>query len=120
MLPPRRNGDKFRILEHKLLRGDDFERQAGRGAHFAGAGITCRRWWSTARGLGEAVFQLVGKFFPRVIGVNYSLAEKSLMVNKMLSLLRANRVEWDSDCKDITAAFLNIRTFYDGGRPGEL
>ena len=114
VLPPRHNGDKFRILEHKLLRGDDFERQAEEVRSLLGR-YNVQKVVVDRTGLGEAVFQLVGKFFPRVIGVNYSLAEKSLMVNKMLSLLRADRVEWDSDCKDITAAFLNIRTFTTAG-----
>ena len=60
-------------------------------------------------GLGAAVFQLVQGFFPRVLGINYSLPEKALMVGKMQSLLRDKRVQWDTDYKDVTAAFLAIR-----------
>ena len=61
-------------------------------------------------GLGAAVFQLVQGFFPAAIGVVYSLTEKYLMINKMHALMRSGRVEWEIDYKDITAAFLSIRT----------
>ena len=80
-------------------------------------------------GLGAAVLQLVQSFFPPVVGVQYSLQEKYLMVNKMHSLLRDRRVEWELDHKDITAAFLSIRTVatasgkqvtYASGRSNEL
>ena len=45
------------------------------------------------------------------VGVQDSPPEKALMINKMHDLMRNNRVEWELDHKDITTAFLNIRTF---------
>ena len=110
VLPPQRNGDKFRILERHLLHGNDFQQQANfiqkmfERYHIQKIVID-------KTGLGAAVFQLVQKFFPLAVGVQYSLPEKALMINKMHDLMRNNRVEWELDHKDITTAFLNIRTF---------
>lgn len=108
VLPPRFNGDAFRILERHLLRGNDFQEQAdfvrGMLSRYRVEKIVIDK-----TGLGAAVFQLVQGFFPRVLGINYSLPEKALMVGKMQSLLRDKRVQWDTDFKDVTAAFLAIR-----------
>ena len=108
VLPPRFNGDAFRILERHLLRGNDFQEQAdfvrGMLSRYRVEKIVIDK-----TGLGAAVFQLVQGFFPRVLGINYSLPEKALMVGKMQSLLRDKRVQWDTDYKDVTAAFLAIR-----------
>lgn len=128
VLAPRFAGDKFRIIEHHMLRGNNFEEQA------AFIKKTTERYnvqkiVVDKTGLGAAVLQLVQSFFPPVVGVQYSLQEKYLMVNKMHSLLRDRRVEWELDHKDITAAFLSIRTVatasgkqvtYASGRSNEL
>ena len=128
VLPPRFEGDKFRIIERQMLHGNNFENQA------AFIKKTTERYnvqkiVVDKTGLGAAVLQLVQGFFPPVIGVQYSLQEKYLMVNKMHSLLRDRRVEWELDNKDITAAFLSIRTVatasgkhvtYASGRSNEL
>lgn len=110
VLPPRHNGDKFRILERHLLHGNDFQQQADFIRKMFER-YNVRKIVIDKTGLGAAVFQLVQKFFPLAVGVQYTLPEKALMINKMHSLMRDSRVEWELDCKDITAAFLNIRTF---------
>ena len=110
VLPPRHNGDKFRVLERHLLHGNDFQQQADFIRKMFER-YNVRKIVIDKTGLGAAVFQLVQKFFPRATGVQYTLPEKALMINKMHSLMRNKRVEWELDCKDITAAFLNIRTF---------
>lgn len=110
ILPPRFNGDKFRILEHHTLHGNDFQAQAD-FIRKTFDRYNVRKIVIDKTGLGAAVFQLVQKFFPMATGVQYTLPEKALMINKMHSLMRDSRVEWELDCKDITAAFLNIRTF---------
>jgi len=77
VLPPRFNGDAFRILERHLLRGNDFQEQAdfvrGMLSRYRVEKIVIDK-----TGLGAAVFQLVQGFFPRVLGINYSLPEKAL------------------------------------------
>lgn len=113
VVPPRFAGDKFRIVERQMLRGDDFQSQA-EFIRKAFERYNVRKVVIDKTGLGAAVFQLVLGFFPPVIGVNYSMQEKYLMVNKMHALMREGRVEWELDWKDFTAAFLSIRTEVTG------
>ena len=113
VVPPRFAGDKFRIVERQMLRGDDFQSQA-EFIRKAFERYNVRKVVIDKTGLGAAVFQLVQGFFPPVIGVNYSMQEKYLMVNKMHALMREGRVEWELDWKDFTAAFLSIRTEVTG------
>lgn len=113
VVPPRFAGDKFRIVERQMLRGDDFQSQA-EFIRKALERYNVMKVVIDKTGLGAAVFQLVQGFFPPVIGVNYSMQEKYLMVNKMHALMREGRVEWELDWKDFTAAFLSIRTEVTG------
>ena len=109
VLPPQECGDKFRLIERHTLRGNDFEQQAGFIRQTMDR-FNAQKVVIDKTGLGVAVFQLVQPFFPQVLGVQYSQVEKNLMINKMHSLLRSRRVEWELDHKDVTAAFLSIRT----------
>lgn len=113
VVPPRFAGDKFRIVERQMLRGDDFQSQA-EFIRKSFERYNVRKVVIDKTGLGAAVFQLVQGFFPPVIGVNYSMQEKYLMVNKMHALMREGRVEWELDWKDFTASFLSIRTEVTG------
>lgn len=110
VMAPRFNGDKFRIVERQMLHGNDFQAQAN-FIKKAFERYNVQKVVIDKTGLGAAVYQLVQSFYPPVIGVQYTLPEKGLMINKMHSLMRENRVEWEMDWRDITAAFLNIRTF---------
>lgn len=109
VLSPRQIGDKFRIVERHMLHGNDFQAQADFIRKMLDR-YNVEKIVIDKTGLGAAVFQLVQGFFPAAIGVVYSLAEKYLMINKMHALMRSGRVEWEIDYKDITAAFLSIRT----------
>jgi len=128
VLPPRFFGDKFRIIDRHMLHGNDFQAQAD-FIRKTFERYNVEKIVIDKTGLGAAVFQLVQGFFPTVIGVVYSLPEKYLMVNKMHALMRAGRVEWELSHKDITAAFMSIRTVataggknvtYASGRTAEL
>lgn len=127
-MPPRFLGDKFRIIDRHMLHGNDFQAQAD-FIRKTFERYNVEKIVIDKTGLGAAVFQLVQGFFPTVIGVVYSLPEKYLMVNKMHALMRAGRVEWELSHKDITAAFMSIRTVataggknvtYASGRTAEL
>lgn len=109
VLPPRFDGDAFRIVERHVLHGNDFEAQAD-FIRAATLRFNVKKVVVDKTGLGVAVEQLVAKFYPSVIGVLYTQPEKALMVNKMYDLLRKKRVEWETDHKDITSAFLSIKT----------
>lgn len=114
VLPPRFNGDKFRIIDRHMLHGNDFQAQAD-FIRKSFERYNVEKIIIDKTGLGAAVYQLVRGFFPAVVGVVYSLPEKYLMVNKMHALMRAQRVEWEMDNKDITAAFMGIRTVATAG-----
>ena len=109
VLAPRFNGDKFRIIERHTLHGNDFQAQAG-FIKKALERFNVQKIVIDKTGLGAAVWQLVKGFYPAAIGIQYTLPEKGLMINKMHALIRDKRVQWELDHKDITAAFLNIRT----------
>ncbi|VEN36305.1 unnamed protein product [Callosobruchus maculatus] len=46
-------------------------------------------------GNGEAVYQLVKKFFPMAVPYTFNLASKRALVLKMLQIIRAGRWEYD-------------------------
>ena len=113
VVPPRFAGDKFRIVERQMLHGNDFQSQAAFIKN-AFERYNVQKVVIDKTGLGAAVFQLVHGFYPPAIGVQYSMQEKYLMINKMHALMREKRVEWELDWKDFTAAFMSIRTAVTG------
>lgn len=113
VVPPRFAGDKFRIVERQMLHGNDFQSQAA-FIKKAFERYNVQKVVIDKTGLGAAVFQIVQGFYPPVVGVQYSMQEKYLMINKMHALMRERRVEWELDWKDFTAAFMSIRTAVTG------
>lgn len=113
VVPPRFAGDKFRIVERQMLHGNDFQSQAA-FIKKAFERYNVQKVVIDKTGLGAAVFQIVRGFYPPVVGVQYSMQEKYLMINKMHALMRERRVEWELDWKDFTAAFMSIRTAVTG------
>ena len=108
-MAPQKNGDKFRIIEHKLLSGNDFAQQAAVIKSLLDV-YNVQKIVIDTSGLGAAVFQLVEKFFPLVVGLKYSAELKALMVNKALDVFRRGRVEWDAmRSKDMVVSFTGIR-----------
>lgn len=106
--PPAVPGAKFRTVERIQLRGMEFEAQAKvieeiteryNVQHIAIDGTS----------IGEAVYQLVIKFFPAAVMYNYSLSLKRAMVLKMLMVIRSGRYEYDAGMMEIVHAFMTIR-----------
>ena len=91
-LAPRFAGDKFRIIEHRLLHGNDFAQQAEVIRTLLGVYNVGKIVLDTS-GIGAAVFQLVSKFFPGAIGLKFTAEIKAMMINKALNLFRQKRVE---------------------------
>lgn len=106
---PQKPGDKFRIVEHRLLSGNDFQQQADQiRALLAQYNVT--KIMIDKTGIGSAVLQLVRNFFPLVTPVHYTAELKALMVTKALDLFRRGRVEWDAmHSKDMVVSFTGIR-----------
>ncbi|MGL5948163.1 MAG: terminase large subunit domain-containing protein [Aeromonas sp.] len=106
--PPQVAGGVFRVIEVQQLQGLEFERQAE-----AIRSIT--RKYNVARldidgtGIGEAVWQLVKKFYPAAGCVMYSAPLKRVMVMKAQMVFRAGRLQYDRGSEALPKAFLAIR-----------
>ena len=111
--PPEGPEGKFRILDKFQWRGLDYEEQDAElralAAKYRVTEIAIDR-----KGVGSAVYQLVKKWFPRVKGIDYSLASKTEMVLKAKRDFRKRRIEFDMGWTDVLAAFMSIRAELTG------
>lgn len=125
--PDRPGGGPFRILEKKLFKGLRYDEQAAEIEAYT-------RRYNVSRidvdrtGIGDAVFQLVQRFFPSARGHNYSVETKTQMVVKAKDVITKKRLQYDAGWIDITRSFLAIRRAltasqraitYEAGRTGE-
>lgn len=106
--PPRSAEGKHRVLERHRLKGRDYEAQA----EFI-RGVT-RRYNVTfigidTSGLGEAVAQLVAKFFPTVTRYRYTPEIKSRLVMQAQQIINKGRLEFDAGWADLAGSFMAIR-----------
>ncbi|TCW80998.1 terminase [Burkholderia sp. SRS-46] len=106
--PPRVEGGPFRVLERHQFRGNNFEEQAA-----AIEQITQR--YSVGyiaidtTGMGQGVYQLVQKFYPAAVALNYSPEVKTRLVLKGQSVIRNGRLQFDAGWTDLAAAFMAIK-----------
>lgn len=107
--PPKVDGGKFRLLEFKTFHGSDFQAQA------AAIEAMCDRY-NVSRlaiditGLGVGVFEIVKKFRPDAVGLNYDAGLKSRMVLKGQDIINKGRFEYDAmHAVEIGASFLSIK-----------
>ncbi|WGS42170.1 terminase ATPase subunit family protein [Burkholderia sp. JSH-S8] len=106
--PPRVEGGPFRVLERHQFRGNNFEEQAS-----AIEQITQR--YSVGyiaidtTGMGQGVYQLVQKFYPAAVALNYSPEVKTRLVLKGQSVIRNGRLQFDAGWTDLAAAFMAIK-----------
>lgn len=108
LAPPAVPGGKFRLLERLQFKGLDYEQQA------AEIRKLCSKYHVThigidTTGMGGAVYQLVRKFFPAAVAINYSVEVKTEMVLKMQNVMRNGRFEFDAGAVDLAQSFLSIR-----------
>jgi uncharacterized protein YjcR len=100
--PPRVAGGAFRVLERHQFRGNDFEAQAE-----AIEQITQRYNVGyiaiDTTGMGQGVYQLVRKFYPGVVALNYSPEVKTRLVLKGQSVIRNGRLQFDAGWTDASA-----------------
>jgi uncharacterized protein YjcR len=111
--PPTVPGGKFRIVERHQLRGMEYEKQA----EFIKNVMTRYQVQHIAidgTGIGDAVYQLVTKFFPLTVKYTYSPVLKRGMVLKMLMVIRAGRFEYDAGMNDLAHAFMTVRKIVTG------
>jgi len=106
--PPRSMDGKHRVLERHRLKGRDYEAQA----EFIRS--MTRRYNVTfigidTSGLGEAVAQLVCKFFPTVTRYRYTPEIKSRLVMQAQQIINKGRLEFDAGWADLAGSFMAIR-----------
>lgn len=114
LAPPAVPGGKFRILERIPFRGLDYEAQAA-AIKKATERYTVTFIGIDRTGIGDAVFQLVQKFFPGVVGFTYSPHVKTQLVLKAHDVMSKGRLEYDAGHTDITQSFMTIRKTMTAG-----
>lgn len=106
--PPLVPGGKFRVLERHQWRGGDFEDQA-EAIRKITERFNVTHIAIDTTGLGQGVFQLVKKFYPAAVGINYSVDVKVALVMKGQSVIKAGRLEFDAGWTDLVASLMSIR-----------
>ncbi|KWF07563.1 terminase large subunit domain-containing protein [Burkholderia ubonensis] len=106
--PPAVPGGKFRVLEKMQWRGMDFEAQAESIRQLTER-YTVTYMAIDTTGIGQGVYQLVSKFFPAAVPLNYSPEVKGRLVLKGLSVIGNGRLEFDAGWTDLAQAFMAIR-----------
>ncbi|MGQ7242836.1 terminase large subunit domain-containing protein [Salinicola sp. V024] len=108
LAPAKNRSDKHRILEKHRLKGQDYEAQAEfirkitqrYNVQFIGI---------DTNGMGEAVAQLVAKFFPRVTRYRYTPDSKAALVRQAQHIIEKGRLEFDARDVIIAQSFSSIR-----------
>ncbi|PNH91349.1 terminase large subunit domain-containing protein [Vibrio diazotrophicus] len=107
-LKPKRKGGVFRLIERVRLKGSSYEQQAQ-----AIKGITEKynvvHLAIDVSGVGSAVAELVRKFYPSLIELDYSPEVKRMMVYKAREIINDGRLQFDGEWDDLVHSFLMIR-----------
>lgn len=107
--PPKVDGGKFRLLEFKTFQGSDFQGQAAAIQFFCDK-YNVSRLAIDITGLGVGVFEIVKKFRPDAVGLNYDAGLKSRMVLKGQDIINKGRFEYDAmHAVEIGASFMSIK-----------
>ncbi|WP_110709179.1 terminase family protein [Salinicola sp. CR57] len=108
LAPAKNRNDRHRILEKHRIKGQDYEAQAEfirqitqrYNVQFIGI---------DTNGMGEAVAQLVAKFFPRVTRYRYTPDSKAALVRQAQHIIDKGRLEFDARDVIIAQSFSSIR-----------
>ncbi|MCC8379555.1 terminase large subunit domain-containing protein [Xenorhabdus sp. PB30.3] len=115
MSPPAVSGGKWRVIEALQFRGMAFEKQADEirrlTARYHVLGIVI----DGTGGTGEAVHELVCKFFPAATLLKYSAPLKRMLVMKAQMLIRSGRFEYDAGMKQVATSFMSIKKIITQG-----
>lgn len=106
--PPKKAGDKFRILERYQLKGLDFQQQA----EYIIATLSrynCTYLGIERSAIGDAVCQCLGNRIKCLSRIEYSIETKQRMVMKAQNVIRLGRLEMDAGCIDIVSSFISIK-----------
>lgn len=109
VVPPAVPGGKFRTVETLQVQGLEFEEQAKIIEDFTFKYNVQHIGIDVTGGNGEAVYQIVKKFFPAAVPYSFTLASKRALVLKMLQVIRAGRWEYDRSERALVNAFNAVR-----------
>ncbi|HEC0400348.1 TPA: terminase family protein [Klebsiella aerogenes] len=109
VVPPAVPGGKFRTIETLQVQGLEFEEQAKVIENFTFKYNVQHIGIDVTGGNGEAVYQIVKKFFPLAMPYSFNLNSKRALVLKMLQLIRAGRWEYDRSERQLINAFNAVR-----------
>ncbi|MCQ7058321.1 terminase family protein [Citrobacter freundii] len=107
--PPLVPGGKFRTIETIQVQGLEFEEQAKVIENLTFKYNVQHIGIDVTGGNGEAVYQIVKKFFPMAVPYTFNLASKRALVLKMLHIIRAGRWEYDRSERALVTAFNAVR-----------
>lgn len=109
VVPPAVPGGRFRTVETRRVQGLEFEEQARVIEEFTYRYNVEHIGIDVTGGNGEAVYQIVKRFFPAAIPYTFTLSSKRSLVLKMLQIMRAGRWEYDRAERELVAAFNAVR-----------
>ena len=116
--PPEQAGSgKFRVLAKYRLNGLDFQGQGDRIAEVAALYNVTDIAIDTT-GSGQAVWEVVSKWFPTARKIEYSVASKTALVIRGQAIFRRGRIEFDAGWTDLMAAMMAIRPTLTGSQRG--
>ncbi|MBL4830869.1 MAG: terminase family protein [Aliivibrio sp.] len=107
-IKPARKGGVFRLIERIRLEGSSYEAQAKVIEDVTKKYNVVHLEMDTT-GVGSAVAELVRKFYPAMIGVDYSPEMKRVMAYKAREIINAGRLQFDDEWDDLVHSFLMIR-----------
>ncbi|MGR5209331.1 terminase large subunit domain-containing protein [Vibrio rotiferianus] len=107
-LKPRRKGGMFRLIERMRLKGSSYEQQAESIRAITEKYNVVHLAIDTS-GVGSAVAELVRKFYPALIELNYSPEVKRMMAYKAREIINNGRLQFDAEWDDLVHSFLMIR-----------
>ncbi|WP_456309399.1 terminase large subunit domain-containing protein [Serratia proteamaculans] len=109
VVPSLVSGGKFRTVETEQVQGLEFEEQAKVIENFTLKYNVQHIGIDVTGGNGEAVYQIVKKFFPMAMPYTMSLTSKRALVLKMQQIIRAGRWEYDRSERALVNAFNSVR-----------
>ncbi|PHM38573.1 terminase large subunit domain-containing protein [Xenorhabdus innexi] len=109
------SGGKWRVIEALQFRGMAFERQADEIRKLTDRYQVLGIAIDGTGGTGEAVHELVCKFFPAATLLKYSAPLKRMLVMKAQMLIRSGRFEYDAGMKQVATSFMSIKKIITQG-----
>lgn len=107
-LKPKTPRGAFRFIERVRLKGSSYEEQA-RVIEEMTKKYNVVYMALDVTGIGSSVAELVRKFYPSLVEINYSPDAKRVLAYKAREIINNGRLQFPSDWDDVVHSFLMIR-----------